>query len=126
MTTAAPQAPDLAAQAQPPSPEAVRPSCDDGEPATAPRKPVAPHTCNGCDVTWTGHRIAHGACCHRTFASVGLFDKHRSMAGDHGTCHHPASVTTTSGERVMFLRDGMWKAPEMTDEEKTAAFGNRT
>jgi hypothetical protein len=30
-----------------------------------------------------------------------------------------------AGERVMFWRDGLWRAPEMTDEEKAAAFGER-
>jgi hypothetical protein len=80
-------------------------------------------SCNGCGTTWTGLSRAHCAACHRTFAAAGLFDRHRSTTGDHGTCLNPATLTNANGERVMFHRDGMWRGPELTDEQKNTLFG---
>lgn len=78
-------------------------------------------SCNGCTARWSGVARAHCSGCHKTFASPGLFDRHRSPAGEHGKCHHPATITTSSGERVMFLRDGLWRSPEITEEQKRKA-----
>jgi hypothetical protein len=90
------------------------------------RRPAPPNTCGGCDATWTGDGRAHCSACHRTFAGVGLFDRHRSMAGERGACADPAALRHgETGEPVMFLRHGMWCGPEMTDEQKAAAFGGR-
>lgn len=98
------------------------------EPRTSALHAVRKQTgasCNGCGNTWTGLSRAHCAAegCHRTFGSVGLFDRHRSSAGKHGTCLDPTSITNSNGERVMFYRDGMWRGPEMTEEQKAALFG---
>lgn len=90
------------------------------------RRPPTPNTCGGCDATWTAPRAAHCAAmgCHRTFASVALFDSHRSARGAHGSCIDPESVHHgKTGERLMFFRNGMWRGPEMTTEQKAAAFG---
>ena len=91
--------------------------------------PHGPHSCSGCGAIWTGARTAHCSACHLTFVTVGLFDAHRSMAGNYGSCRDPATLTyragQRAGERVMFWRDGLWWAPEMTGEEELAAFGER-
>jgi len=79
-----------------------------------------------------------------TFATIGLFAHHwitgsldhwiagsldHWIAGDYGSCRDPATLiyrtAQRAGERVMFWRDGLWWAPEMTGEEKVAAFGER-
>ncbi len=64
-----------------------------------------------------------------TFATVGLFDAHRWIAGNYGSCRDPTTLTyragQRAGERVMFWRDGLWWAPEITGEGKVAAFGER-
>lgn len=82
-------------------------------------------TCSGCDDTWTALGACHCSACHATFSGVALFDRHRSVAGgEHGSCLPPGRLcNVTTGERVMFLRDGMWRGPEMTDEQKTKRFG---
>ena len=53
----------------------------------------------------------------------------RDRAGDYGACRDPATLTYRAGQRAgewaMFRRDGLWWAPEMTDEEKVAAAGER-
>jgi hypothetical protein len=53
--------------------------------------------------------------------TVGLFDAHRLLAGCCGSCRDPATLTyragQRAGERVMFWRDGLWWAPEMTGDE---------
>jgi hypothetical protein len=77
-----------------------------------------PHSCCGCTAVWTQASTAHCSACHSTFATVGLFDAHRSIAGDCGTCRDPATLTNRAGqragERVMFWRDGLWQVPEIT------------
>jgi hypothetical protein len=81
--------------------------------------PHGPHSCSGCCAVWTGARTAHCCACHGTFVTVGLFDAHRSIVGDYGRCRDPATLTCRAGrragERMMFWRDGLWWAPEMTD-----------
>jgi hypothetical protein len=83
------------------------------------------NTCGGCDATWGGTSPCHCAVpgCHQTFVGVSLFDAHRSQYGERGSCTHPTEVRNRAGEQVMFLRDGMWRGPEMTDDQKTARFG---
>jgi hypothetical protein len=80
--------------------------------------PHGPHSCSGCNAVWTGARTAHCCACHLTFVRVGLFDAHRSIAGDYGSCRDPATLTyrtgQRAGERIMFWRDGMWWEPAMT------------
>lgn len=93
------------------------------------RKIVPPNTCSDCPATWTGLTVCHCSGCHQTFAGAGLFDVHRTQYSEHGTCRRPADMLTTSGirtgEPVMFFREGMWRGPEMTDEQKLARFGRR-
>jgi hypothetical protein len=78
-----------------------------------------------CGATWTGLGRAHCDACHRTFATAPLFDRHRSPTGAHGACYDPATITTPTGEPAMVYRGGMWRGPELTDEQKAIAFGNR-
>lgn len=81
-------------------------------------------TCSGCDASWTALNACHCSNCHATFSGVALFDRHRSVAGgEHGSCLPPGRLCATTGERVMFRRDGMWRGPEMTEEQKTKRFG---
>ena len=77
-------------------------------------------TCGGCDRTWTATAAAHCAACHRLFSAVGLFDMHRSTAGEHGSCLDPEKIIRRGG-RAMFFRDGMWRGPEVTSEHRIAA-----
>ena len=72
-------------------------------------------TC-GCGASWTALGAAHCSGCHALFASVGLFDAHRSREGEHGTCLDPETLTTKAGERRLLFRDGMWRGPEMSAE----------
>lgn len=89
--------------------------------------------CGGCGATWYGSRACHCAApgCHRTFATVGLFDAHRSTrGGEHGSCLDPETLVIQTGpragDRTAFLRDGMWRGPEMTEAQKLARFGERS
>ena len=79
--------------------------------------PHGPHSCNGCAAVWTGAGTAHCCACHSTFATVGLFDAHRSIAGNCGTCRDPATLIyqagQRAGQRVMFWREGLWWTPEV-------------
>lgn len=63
---------------------------------------------------------------HREFVRRSSLD--RRVLRD-GTCRDPATLTYRAGQRageqVMFWRDGLWRAPEMTDEEKVAMVGVR-
>lgn len=79
---------------------------------------VRPNTCGGCDATWTAPNAAHCGGCHRQFATVALFDAHRSADGDHGTCLDPATVVGRHGERRLFFRAGMWRGPELTEAQR--------
>ena len=80
-------------------------------------------TCGGCDSTWTGTAACHCSGCHRTFSGVGLFDKHRSAVGEYGACIDPATITDKHDQPVTFFRDGMWRGPELTEEQITKAWG---
>lgn len=80
-------------------------------------------THGACGKTWSGNGVAHCSGCHENFSGVGLFDRHRSITGAHGTCVPPDQLRTTGGERVCELRDGVWRYPEMTEEQKLARFG---
>jgi hypothetical protein len=95
--------------------------------ASRERKPAPPNTCGSCSATWTGTSVCHCAGCHHTFVSSTLFDAHRTQLGERGVCRRPADLTLTSGPRtgepVMFFREGMWRGPEMTEEQKLARFG---
>lgn len=99
-----------------------------GGQAKASRRGVAalhgPHSCGGCCALWTGSNTAHCPACHSTFATVGLFDAHRSITGDSGTCRDPATLVyragQRAGERVMSWRDGLWQSPEITFPEPVA------
>jgi hypothetical protein len=82
-------------------------------------------SCGGCGAQWSGVSAAHCGGCHETFAGVGLFDEHRSQHGERGACRRPAEVMKANGERVLWLRDGMWRGPEMDDATKRVAFGRR-
>lgn len=82
--------------------------------------------CAGCGHTWTALGAAHCARCHRTFSTARLFDLHRSARGDHGTCLAPDTITSRDGAPVMTLRDGMYRGPEMTADQKLARFGERS
>lgn len=74
-----------------------------------------------CGHTWTGLSPAHCSACHKTFAAPGLFDRHRTAHGDHGQCKNPAHIHhQTTGEPLMYYRNGMWRGREMTDAEKLA------
>lgn len=93
----------------------------------AQQSPVRQHaaSCSGCPARWSGFAVAHCRACHHTFAGVTLFDLHRDKRGDHGSCLDPEQVTSFAGDRVMFLRGGMWRGPEMTEAQKAARFGDR-
>lgn len=74
-------------------------------------------------MTWTAPGAAHCAGCHRTWSGVALFDRHRTGYGEHGQCQDPAAMLDKSGAPLCEFRDGMWRGPEMTDEQKLARFG---
>lgn len=86
-------------------------------------------TCPRCAAQWSGLSAAHccASGCGRVFATVRLFDAHRHARGEHGGCLDPATlVNNRTGERIMFFRAGMWRSPELTEEQKIAAFGKRS
>jgi hypothetical protein len=91
-----------------------------GKPAT---RPPLQNTCGGCRARWAGDRPCHCSACHRTFAGVNLFDMHRTAKGERGECLPPATIRNRAEQPLMFFRNGMWRGPEMTDEQKAAAFG---
>jgi hypothetical protein len=86
----------------------------------AEKRPVRSNTCSGCEAAWTGLSVAHCAAsgCHELFASVSLFDMHRSQDGDHGACIPPGEVQGRNGEQRLLFRDGMWRGPELTEEQR--------
>ena len=92
---------------------------------TATSKEPSWITCR-CGARWTALGAAHCAACHNTFSGPSNFDLHRSTAGEHGRCRPPATVTNSAGDRLLFVRRGMWRSPEMTDEDKAARFGEVT
>lgn len=112
---------DEAAFTASPTTPPVHHTGDPGSGATAadakPKRATPTNSCSGCDARWTGSRAAHCSACHRTFGGVGLFDSHRTMQGDHGTCLDPANLTNGQGDPVAFFRDDMWRGPEMPDDQ---------
>lgn len=83
--------------------------------------------CSGCDLQLGGVSACHCSSCHETFIGITFFDAHRNQYGERGRCLDPATITVTTGPRtgepLMFFRDGYWRGPEMTDEQKLARFG---
>lgn len=83
-------------------------------------------TCSGCDHIWTATGAAHCTACHTApFSTARLFDAHRHQRGERGGCLDPTTLRDARKQRTHFLRDGMWRGPEMTAEQKSAAFGSR-
>jgi hypothetical protein len=90
------------------------------------RNPVPRITHGACGATWNGVSAAHCSGCCRTFSSPTLFDRHRSKTGgEHGSCLDPATLADANGNQICEHRDGLWRFPEMTDEQKLARFGAR-
>ena len=88
--------------------------------------PMRTYACGGCDNRWPGVSRAHCRSCHRTFAGFGLFDRHRRLDGEEGTCLDPELIVaknkiTKVEERVMFLVNGIWSAVE----ERAPSIGQR-
>lgn len=81
-------------------------------------KPSTVHRCGGCGASWTPLGAAHCSACHATFSTSRLFDLHRVAKGERGTCLDPDTVTNRNGQRLLFWRDGMWRGPELTDEQR--------
>lgn len=80
-------------------------------------------TCGGCESTWTAKGAAHCSACHRLFASVRLFDDHRSHDEEHGACLDPLTVLSRDGERRLWFRAGMWRGPELSAEDRERLWG---
>jgi hypothetical protein len=80
-------------------------------------------TCGGCDAVWTARNAAHCSACHELFASVPLFDAHRSAEGEHGSCVPPGEVVGRDGQRRLFFRAGMWRGPELSPEDRERLWG---
>jgi hypothetical protein len=80
--------------------------------------------CSRCGSTWTALGAAHCAAegCHQTFSAVSLFDRHRYVTRDHGGCVAPAEMMD-KGKQVAFFRDGMWRGPELSEEQRRKMFG---
>lgn len=89
----------------------------------SPRKPAPAITCASCNATWTATSAAHCSGCHSTLSGVTLFDRHRSVAGERGTCTPPGDLRDADGQPICELRDGMWRFPEMDEAAKAARFG---
>lgn len=84
-------------------------------------------TCGGCTHTWTATGAAHCSACHTApFSTARLFDAHRHTRGEDGGCTPPETIKNKRGERTHILRGGMWRGPELSDEQKAAAFGSRS
>ena len=88
---------------------------DEREQVAREPKPI---TCGGCDATWTAPGACHCGGCHRLFATLPLFDAHRSAEGAHGACLDPETVVGEYGQRRLFFRAGMWRGPELTEEQR--------
>lgn len=83
------------------------------------KRPPDRITCGGCTETWTGISRAHCSAegCHQTFSGLSLFDQHRRR----DTCLPPFELTI-AGEPLRLV-DGIWRSPEMSDDDKAARFG---
>jgi hypothetical protein len=42
----------------------------------------------------------------------------RAVDGSHGACIPPGEVQGRNGEQRLFFRDGMWRGPELSDEQR--------
>lgn len=75
--------------------------------------------CGGCSVTWTGLSRCHCAAdtCHVTLSGVSLFEQHRRG----GRCTPPDQMTV-AGEPLRLV-DGVWRGPQMSDDEVAARTG---
>lgn len=71
-----------------------------------------PVTCAGCGQRWYGIERAHCACCHRTFATLDLFDQHRV---DH-LCRNPASLGMTK-----HAKSGVWQPRSLAARSRRAS-----
>lgn len=83
-------------------------------------------SCSGCQARWSGAGRAHCSVCHRLFSTASKFDLHRTARGERGGCLDPATVTSRSGDRLLFFRDGMWRGPEMPADAVDARRSTRT
>jgi hypothetical protein len=108
----------------PPNPGSAASESLLNETAASRRGPVR-LSCAGCDATWTALGAAHCSGCHITWSGVTLFDRHRSVFGERGTCTPPEQLRTADGQPICEYRDGMWRFPEMDEATKTARFGRQ-
>lgn len=97
------------------------PTTDQEQPTMRPDETIR---C-GCGHTWTGKTAAHCGKCHHTFSTTALFDRHRTAEGEHGRCIPPDQIRTKQGNRLMYHRNGMWRGPELTNQQKTTIFPER-
>lgn len=81
-------------------------------PVSARDRREAPAITHACGASWTALGAAHCSGCCETFATIVLFDLHRTGTSEHGRCRAPEDVTDRLGNRVMFRRDGMWRPPQ--------------
>lgn len=73
------------------------------------------YTCGGCNNRWNGISRCHCAAagCHQTFGGIGLFDRHRRDVKGVGTCLDPETIVSPkTGEREMYLTNGIWQSVE--------------
>ena len=59
-------------------------------------------TCGGCGNTWMGLSRCHCSCCHQTFATVGVFDRHQVAA----RCIDPAQIPARRAGGIWFEDTG--------------------
>lgn len=102
------------------SPETHSPVADAGDTGKTRERSAyerrKPHSCSGCPTRWASLREAHCGNCHEHFATVSLFDRHRSPNGPHGFCRDPHEV----GLRLV---DGVWHGPQLSPEQRLALYG---
>ena len=91
----------------------------DQQSASVDQRTTERHRCGRCDARWRDIRVAHCGGCHQTFSSSAVFDRHRTMASEHGHCADPATVTGLE------FRDGMWRGPAMDADALAARTGAR-
>jgi hypothetical protein len=71
--------------------------------------------CIVCKERWTGMNRAHCTGCHRTFNSVGGFDKHRKDL----KCLDPESIGMEMNEK------GIWSTPMNEELKKRLGYASR-
>lgn len=74
-----------------------------------------------CGASWSGTRACHCSGCCQTFSGTDLFDRHRTLYGEHGTCRDLRELIAD-----VELRDGVWCRPRMDAAAKAEAFGRRS